>query len=264
MENLFGIKNKTALITGGSRGLGLMIARAYVRAGVKVYVSSRKKDVCDRVAAELSEIGDCISLPADLSTEAGVKALVLAYRQLEDSLDILVNNAGRAWGAPFEEYPDKAWDKVMALNVKAVFNLTRDMLPWLAAAANPEEPARVINIGSVAAETTDSLSAYAYGASKSVVHYITRVLAREFAARHITVNAIAPGRFPTDMTTYVLKDPPRYEAELTMIPLGRYGREQDIAGLAILLASPAGSYMTGNIIPLDGGMMVTGPKFPED
>ncbi len=258
MNDLFSLKGKTALVTGGSRGLGLMIARGYVMSGAKVYIASRKAQACERAASELSRQGTCIALPADLSTEEGVKALVSDFGSRESRLDILVNNAGKAWGAPLEEYPDHAWDTVMSVNVKAVFNLTRDLLPFLKKSGTAGVPARIINIGSIAAFVAESMSAYAYGASKAAIHQVTCMLAKELADDHITVNAIAPGRFPSQMTTYVIENREAYEAELKNIPLHRYGEPEDIAGLAICLASRAGAYMTGNIIPLDGGALLVG------
>src|SRR5437879_13453236 len=189
MQNLFSIAGKTALVTGGSRGIGLMIARGFVEAGAKVCIASRKADVCDRVAAELAQAGTCISLPADVSTEAGARGLADAVAAREQALDILVNNAGANWGAPLAEYPDSAWDKVLALNVKSVFHLTRILLPQLERAARPGDPARVINIGSIDGLQAPFLETYAYSASKAAVHHLTRVLAHQLAARGITVNA---------------------------------------------------------------------------
>src|SRR5437016_9635276 len=193
MQDLFSVAGKTALVTGGSRGIGLMIARGFVEAGARVYISSRKAEVCDRVAAELAGAGTCMSLPADLSTEAGARALADALAAREEKLDVLVNNAGANWGAPLAEYPDSAWDKVLALNVKSVFHLSRLLLPLLEQAVRPGDPARIINIGSIDGLHVPVLETYAYSASKAAVHHLTRVLARRLAPR-ITVNAVAPGR----------------------------------------------------------------------
>jgi NAD(P)-dependent dehydrogenase (short-subunit alcohol dehydrogenase family) len=252
MKDLFSIEGKTALVTGGSRGIGLMIARGFVEAGARVYVSSRKAEVCDRVAAELARHGACVSLPADVSTEAGARGLADALAAREPALHILVNNAGTNWGAPLAEYPDAAWDKVLALNVKGVFHLTRALLPQLEAAARPGDPARVINIGSIDGLQVPVLDTYAYSSSKAAVHHLTRVLAHQLAARGITVNAIAPGPFESKMMHETLE---RFrDAIVASCPLGRIGEPEDMAGAAIYLASRAGAYLTGAVIPVDGGI----------
>jgi len=252
-ENLFSIKGKTALITGGSRGIGLMMARGYVRAGARVYITSRKADVCHEVAQELSREGHCMALPADITKDEGLAELVGQLKRKEPSLDVLINNAGKGWEAPLDAFPDRGWDLVMDINVKSIFKLTRALLPQLEAAASRNNPARVINIGSIASEVYRAMNLYSYGASKSAVHWLTKALAAEFGTRHITVNAIAPGRFPSAMTAHVMADKERYNAEVAAIPLRRWGEENDIAGLSIFLASPAAAFITGAIIPLDGG-----------
>jgi NAD(P)-dependent dehydrogenase (short-subunit alcohol dehydrogenase family) len=252
MEDLFSITGKAALVTGGSRGIGLMIARGFVEAGARVYISSRKQDVCDRVARELSASGTCVALPADLSTEAGATALAAALAAREPALHILVNNAGANWGAPLAEYPDSAWDKVLALNLKSVFHLTRALLPQLEQAARPGDPARIINIGSIDGIHVPVLETYAYSASKAAVHHLTRVLARQLAPRGITVNAVAPGPFESKMMAATLD---RFrDAIVASCPLGRIGEPEDMAGVAIYLASRAGAYCTGTVIPVDGGI----------
>ncbi len=252
MTDLFSIKGKTALVTGGSRGIGLMIARGMVEAGAKVYISSRKAAVCDEAAAELSKSGECYSLPADLGTEAGCRALTDAFSAREDRLHVLVNNAGANWGAPLADFPDAAFDKVLALNLKGVFHLTRFMQPRLEAAASDDDPARVINIGSIDGLQAPALETYAYSSSKAAVHHLTRVLAHKLAPKRITVNAIAPGPFESKMMEDTLQ---RFgDAIRASCPLGRIGRPEDVAGTAIYLSSRAGAYLTGVIIPVDGGI----------
>ena len=252
LSTLFSIKDKVALITGGSRGIGLMIARGFVEAGAKVYISSRKKDVCDQVAAELSEIGTCISIPEDISTGEGCSRLAAEIASRENALHILVNNAGAAWGAPIEEYPESGFDKVLDLNVKAIFLLTRDLLPQLEKASKPGDPARVINIGSIDGLAVPLLESYAYSASKAAVHHLTRVLAVKIGTRGISVNAIAPGPFESKMTEWMLSQ--HREHFESHCPLKRIGEPSDVAGTAIFLASRAGAYVNGAVIPVDGGI----------
>ena len=252
IDDLFSIAGKTAVVTGGSRGIGLMIAQGYVDAGARVYISSRKADVCDRVAEELAKNGECFSVPADLSTPEGLEHLASQVSEREPKLDILVNNAGAAWGAPIEEYPRSGFDKVLDLNVTGIFELTRLFLPQLRAAASEEEPARVINIGSVDGIRVPVLQNYAYSASKAGVHMLTRHLAHHLADEHISVNAIAPGPFPSKMTAFMFEAGEDVVAQ--SVPMGRVGRPDDMAGAAIFLASRAGSYLTGAVIPVDGGV----------
>ncbi|MGB0383989.1 MAG: SDR family oxidoreductase [Ardenticatenaceae bacterium] len=252
MNDLFSVTGKVALVTGGSRGIGLMIAHGYVANGVKVYISSRKAAVCDAVAAELSKIGSCISLPADLSSNEGRAALVEQLKSREESLDILVNNAGAAWGAPFDEYPESGYDKVMNINVKAIFMLTRDLMPLLEKNASRVTPARVINVGSVDGIQVPSVENYAYSASKAAVHHMTKVLGVSLGKRGVTVNAIAPGPFESKMTKWMLE---HFQAQIERkCPLGRIGAPSDMAGIALYLASPAAAYLNGVVIPLDGGL----------
>ncbi len=251
IEDLFSVKGKIALVTGGSRGLGLTIARAYVENGAKVYITSRKADVCDRAAEELSEVGECISLPADLSKTEDRAALVKELMKREESLNILVNNAGAAWGAALEDYPEDGFDKVLSLNVKSVFMLTRDLVPLLEKAARPLDPARVINLGSMEGIMVSGYDNYAYSISKAAVHHMSKVLGVKLGERGITVNAIAPGYIETKMTGWMLKI---YKDEIVAnAPLGRLGVSSDIAGAALYLASRASAYVNGAIIPVDGG-----------
>ena len=252
MKNLFSIEGKTALVTGGSRGIGLMIARGYVEAGARVYVSSRKEQVCDSVASELSKLGTCISLPADLGTQPECERVARELAAREPALHILVNNAGANWGAPFAEYPDSAWDKVLALNLKAVFHLTRALVPLLEKAATAEDPARVINVGSIDGIKPPSLETWAYSSSKAGVHMLTRTLAKTLAPSKITVNAVAPGPFESKMMAATLE---RFgDAIAQTNPMGRIGEPDDMVGVAIYLASRASSYVTGVVIPVDGGI----------
>jgi NAD(P)-dependent dehydrogenase (short-subunit alcohol dehydrogenase family) len=250
--DLFSVTGKSVLVTGGSRGIGLMIARGFVEAGATVYISSRKADVCDRVAIDLSRTGTCISVPADLSTADGVKHLAAEISGREPALNVLVNNAGANWGAPFDEFPESAWDKVFDLNVKSIFFLTRELTPALEKGAQPGDPARVINIGSIDGIKPPLLDTYAYSASKAAVHHMTRVLARTLAPRRITVNAVAPGPFESKMMAVTLE---RFkDAIVASCPLGRIGEPDDMAGIVIYLASRAGAYVTGAVIPVDGGI----------
>ncbi|HUI03049.1 MAG TPA: SDR family oxidoreductase [Acidimicrobiales bacterium] len=257
MTDLFSIAGKTAVVTGGSRGIGRMIATGYVRAGAKVYISSRKADACDALAAELSELGECLSLPADLSTEEGCRALADAVAAREPALHILVNNAGNTWGAPFEEFDDAAWERVLSLNVKGVFHTTKFLTPLLRAAATEDDPARVVNIGSIDGIHVPVLETYSYSASKAAVHQLTRTLARRLAPQ-VTVNAIAPGPFESKMMAATLEA--FGDSIAASAPLKRIGRPDDMAGAAIFLASRAGAYLTGAVIPVDGGMATVGTR----
>lgn len=256
MKDLFSVAGKVVLVTGGTRGIGLMIARGFVENGAKVYVSSRRKETCDEAAAELSKLGTCISLPADVSTEAEANRLAAEIGSREPALHVLVNNAGANWGAPLAEYPDAAWDKVLALNVKGVFHLTRALVPLLEKGVRPGDPARVINIGSIDGLRVPLLETYAYSASKAAVHHLTRTLAARLAPNHITVNAVAPGPFESKMMAATL-DAFR-DAIVASCPLGRIGEPEDMAGVAIYLASRAGAYVTGAVIPVDGGICIKG------
>jgi NAD(P)-dependent dehydrogenase (short-subunit alcohol dehydrogenase family) len=258
MAGLFSVEGKSVLVTGGSRGIGLMIAQGFVEAGANVIISSRKAAVCAEVAEQLSKVGSCVAIPADLSTPDGATALAAAVLDRHPSLDVLVNNAGATWGAPLEEYPDGAFDKLWAVNVKAIFRLTVALLPALRAAATADDPARVITVGSVDGTRVPAVENYAYSATKAAVHMLTRNLAHQLTGDHITVNAIAPGPFDSKMMAFALGNP-ELRAEIAReVPLGRIGRPDDVAGAAIYLASRAGSYLTGAIIPVDGGLSTRG------
>ncbi len=254
LNELFAVHGKTAVVTGGSRGIGLMIARGLVEAGVQVVISSRKADACEAAAAELSTVGDCVAVPADLSTRAGVDLLAAAVRERFDGrLHLLVNNAGVSWGAPLDEFPDSGWDKVLDTNVKAIFGLTTALLPELRATATPEDPARVINIGSVDGIRAPLMENYSYSASKAAVHMLTRHLGKRLAGESITVNAIAPGPFESKMTAFMLSNPEGRAVVEQQVPLGRIGSPEDAIGTVIFLSSRAGAYLTGAVVPLDGG-----------
>jgi NAD(P)-dependent dehydrogenase (short-subunit alcohol dehydrogenase family) len=258
LNSLFSVSGKTAVVTGGSRGIGLMIAEGLVRAGASVVVSSRKADVCDEVARQLSEHGECASIPADLSTAVGVDGLAAAVGERHEAVHILVNNAGATWGAPVDDFPDEAWDKVHATNVKAPFRLTAALLPQLRRAASEEDPARVINIGSVDGIRVPETENYAYAASKAAVHMVTRQLAHRLVRDRITVNAIAPGPFPSKMMAFILDSEGGEDLVAGSVPLGRIGRPDDVVGATLFLASRAGSYLTGAVIPVDGGISTHG------
>ena len=262
-DDIFSIRGKVALVTGGSRGIGEMIAAGFLAAGAKVYISSRKADVCDTTAERLAATygGTCISLPADLSQMSGIESLAARLAEKEDKLDILVNNAGAAWGAPIESFPEVGWDKVMDTNVKGVFFLTQKLLPLLRKAA-ADAPARVINIGSIDGLKSAAFDTFSYGASKAAVHHLTRFLAAHLTKEKILCNAIAPGPYPTWMlSTGVGFGGETENADWDQVgrgnPSGRVGTAQDIAGLAIFLSSRAGEYVVGQVIASDGGAVGT-------
>jgi len=250
--HLFSLQGKTALVTGGSRGIGKMIAAGFLAQGAKVYISSRKADACNQTAQELSQGGGtCIPLPMDVSTLEGARALASAYAAHEASLDILVNNAGAAWLAGFDDFPEKGWDKVMDLNVKSPFFLTQALAAPLRAAARPDRPAKVINIASIDGIYLTPIETYSYAASKSALIQLTRLMASRLARDHIVVTAIAPGPFKSDMNVRARDQ----EAEVAaQVPVQRIGTDLDMAGAAIFLASRAGDYVVGSVITVDGGI----------
>jgi 2-deoxy-D-gluconate 3-dehydrogenase len=248
--DLFSLKGRIALVTGGSRGIGKMIAQGFLEAGAaKVYITSRKAADCDATAAELGD--RCISLPQDISTVEGVKALVERYLTHEDRLDILVNNAGAAWAEPFDQFPESGWDKVMNLNLKSPFFLTQALHETLKTSASEDQPAKVINVASIDGITLNPLETYSYHASKSALIYLTRRMAATLVRDRILVTAIAPGAFASQMNR-AARD--RGDQVAKAVPQGRIGRDEDMAGVAIYLASRAGDYVVGATIPVDGGV----------
>ena len=251
-RNLFSLQGRTALITGGSRGIGRMIAEGFLAQGARVYISARKADACDATAKELSAFGHCVSLPADVSTVEGVKGLVDAYSRHEKTLDILVNNAGAAWGAPYDEFPESGWDKVVDLNLKTPFFLTQALTPMLrTAAAAGGHLAKVINIASIDGVSVNPQETYSYAASKAGLIHMTRRMALRLAPDGIAVSAIAPGAFASNMN----KDARDHADEVKgRIPAGRIGTPEDMAGAAIYLASRAGDYVMGSTLIVDGGV----------
>lgn len=258
LGDLFSVEGKVAIVTGGSRGIGAMIARGLVSNGVTVYISARKAEPCDAMAEELSAIGPCHSVPADLATEEGRAALVDRIAADGNQLDILVNNAGAAWGAPLGEFPEAGFDKVMNINVTAPFLLTQALLPQLRASATAEDPSRVIMIGSIDGIRVPVGDNFSYSASKAGIHMLARHLAHFVVGDHITVNSIAPGPFESKMMAYMLDDPGTRSMVEQSVPRGRIGSPEDVAGTVLYLSSRAGAYVTGAVIPLDGGSSTHG------
>ena len=255
IEELFSISGKTALVTGGGSGIGFNIAKGFAEAGARVYIASRKIELLAEAAEEISQYGECTALQADLSSAEACHALAQEVQGRESSLDILVNNAGATWGAPFDEFPENAWDKVMDVNVKGVFFLTQALKPLLAAAGTAEDPSRVINIGSVESRTVAEHENYPYPASKAAVEWLTQVLAQRLASEHITVNGLLPGPFESRMMRATLEK--AGDAISAGVPLGRIGAPDDIAAAAIFLASKGGRWLTAVNIPVDGGVSGT-------
>lgn len=256
LDRLFGVAGKQVVVTGGSRGIGYMIAQGFVEAGAHVWISARKAEQCDEAAAALSELGPgtCTSAPADLATAEGVAAFAAAVRAGTDRVDVLVNNAGATWGAPLEEYPEAAFDKLFAINVKGAFLLTQALLPELRAAASEDDPSRVINIGSIDGLHVPSMDTFAYSTTKAGILALTRHLAKALVRDHVLVNAIAPGPFESKMMAFALASEQGRDMVASSVPLRRIGRPDDMAGAALFLASRAGSYCVGETVVVDGGI----------
>ncbi|HTX26956.1 MAG TPA: SDR family oxidoreductase [Streptosporangiaceae bacterium] len=249
---LFDLTGKVAVVSGGTRGIGLMMARGLLQAGASVYVSSRRAEAGQAAVEELKKYGTVLSVPADLSREEECTRLAQEVARSEEGVHILVNNAGTNWAAPLEEFPANGWDKVVDLNLKTPFYLTRAFLPLLEAAATADDPARVINVGSIDGLRVPEFHTYSYAATKAGLHQLTRVLARELGPRHITVNAVAPGPFESKMMAATLAEMGDQIAAES--PLGRIGCPDDMAGVAIFLSGRGGAYVTGAVIPVDGGI----------
>lgn len=263
LDNIFGVQGKTALVTGGATGIGRMISTALVQGGAHVMVASRKGDACAAAADELNALdasGTAEGFAGDVGSEEAISALASEVRSRASKLHILINNAGLTWGKAFDQFPHKAWERVMNVNVAGLFTLTRDLLPRLEATATLEDPARIINLGSVMGTSPIGAGAYSYAASKAAVHHLTRIMASEFSPRQITVNAFAPGPFLSNMTAFALADQDRADEVKKTIPMGRLGSPEDIAGATLFLCGRGGAYTTGTIIPLDGGMASDAPK----
>ena len=253
MTNLFSVQGKVAIVTGGSSGIGAMMAKGLLEGGAKVYITARKAERLMTKAEELSQYGECIGIPGDMSTLAGIEAFVKAVSDKEDHIDILINNAGANWIAPIDGFPEKGWDKVMDINVKSMFFMTQKCLPLLSK-GTAADPARVILISSIHGLTNPGMPAYAYSASKAACAHLTRHLATDLAGRKINVNGIAPGLFPTNMTKDITENEQMQKMAISQIPRGRAGEPDDIAGTALYLCSRAGAWTCGHIIVLDGGM----------
>lgn len=252
---LFDLKGKRALVTGGTRGIGMMIARGLLQAGARVVISSRNAQACAQAQEQLSPFGEVRAIPADLSRHDECRRLSGLVTAGSERLDILVNNAGAMWDEPLATFPDAAWDTVVDLNLKSPFWLVQALLPALRRAGTADDPARVINIGSIAAIHIPQRPNYSYSSSKAALHQLTRVLAKELGPQHVTVNAVAPGPFPSTMMAATLEE--LGEAIAASAPLRRIGRDDDMAGVAVFLSSRAGAYLTGAVIPVDGGIATT-------
>ncbi len=254
MTALFDVSDKTILVTGGASGLGRMIAEGLVSAGADVLITSRNADAADAAAAEMRARGRCEAICSNLSSAEAATALATDVKARRQRLHVLINNAGRTWGAPLESFPDSAWSSVMTVNVQAPFTLVRELLPLLRAAGTPGDPARVLNVGSMAGMVVERINAYSYTASKAAIHHLSKVMAADLAEQNIAVNTIAPGYFPTKMMAHIRDDDEKLAELAGRVPFGRVGHSDDIAGLCVFLSSRASAYMTGTLIPLDGGL----------
>jgi len=254
IDSLFSVEGKVVLVTGGSRGIGKMIARGFVENGARTYITARNADACAATAEELARLGNCIALPSDISSMAGIASLAAQIAGREKALHVLVNNAGATWSAPIDEYPENGWDKVMALDVKSPFFLTQALLPQLRAAASHADPARIINIGSIDGLQVPDQDTYAYAASKAGILHLSRMLAARLAKDHINVNAVAPGPFESKMMAATIAA--HHDEMVAAVPRGRLGEPEDMAGIALYLCSRAGSYVTGTVIRVDGGLVM--------
>ena len=254
MKKLFDISGKVALVSGGSRGIGEMIAEGFVKNGVKTFITSRKADQCNETAKRLSQYGDCISIPADLTDIKEIKKIKKIIQGKVDRIDILINNAGAVWANDFDSFPENGWDKVMDTNVKAMFFLTQELMELLEKSATNEDPSRVINVGSIDGIGIPRAETYSYPASKAAVHQLTRVMANRLANRNININAIAPGPFESQMMKSTLKS--FGDEIINSVPRKRIGKPEDMAGAAIFLSSKASAYITGIVMPVDGGSLI--------
>jgi len=261
---LFSLEGKTALVTGGATGIGRMAATGLMMAGAHVLIASRKEDACFAVAEQLNSMdapGSAEGFAGDVGTEDGIEALAKGTTERTDTLHILMNNAGITWGAPMGAFPHAAWEKVMNVNVAGLFHLTQSLLPTLIATATPDDPARVVNVGSVMGEAALGDGAYSYSASKAAVLHLTKIMAKELAGHHVTVNALAPGPFVSKMTAFATADEGMRDKVGADVPLGRVGRDEDIAGCMQFLCGKGGSFLTGAILPVSGGIQVmSGPN----
>lgn len=257
LDRLFGAEGKHVVVTGGSRGIGRMIATGFVEAGATVYITARKAEACDETAAELNDLdasGSCVSIPADLASREGIDAFARALGEHTAELHVLVNNAGATWGAPIDEYPEDGWDKVMDINVRSVFFLTQALLPALRAGSSDDDPARVINVASIDGIRTPAMESFAYGASKAAVLHLTRHLAKRLISDGITVNAIAPGPFESKMMNFMLGNEEGRRAVASGVPAKRIGQPDDLAAAALYLAGRGANYVVGDTVIVDGGI----------